>query len=281
LAAFLFVLARYGDFGPRSGIHNNFFGWHHRDRDHDDDWSDDHDNSDTTNDDDNDTTGSKGVVKIESDHNFNLPYNADAKFAELNISGGASSYTLNDTTSQLFTAQTKEHWGRYVFWNHKDGANNYVLNFEMNGKKGVHFGWSDGHNNDNSDKADIKINPNPIWDVNVETGAAAVNFDLSKFKIRNVKLEGGAASFDVKLGQPLETTNVHVSSAAASVNISIPKGAACKVSMSGFLSSNNLKDAGFTDNGDGNYITPGFDAAKNKILMDVSGGMASFKVNRY
>jgi hypothetical protein len=278
VGAFLFVLVRYGSFGPRSGMHDSW-GWHHHDRDNGF-WSDDDNNNsnDTTDNDDSDTTGNNGVVKIESNHNFNLPYASDAKTAVLNISGGASSYTLNDTTNQLFIADTKERWGRYQFWHHNDGTN-YVLNFEMNGKKGMHLNWHGNH--DNSNEAVIRLNPNPIWDVNVETGAAAINFDLSKFKVRALKLDGGAASFDVKLGEPLETTNVNVSTAAASVDIRIPKDAACKVNISGFLSSQNLEDAGLKKGNDGDYETPGFENAKNKLYMNVSGGMASFEVHRY
>lgn len=275
VAAFLFVILRYGEFGPRARMHNDWV-WHHRYNDNDDN---DNDDNDGTVPDDGDTTSDKGVVKVGGTHNFSLPYTADAKTAELNINGGASSYTLNDTTSQLFRADTKEQWGRYEFSHHNEGQN-YVLNFDLNGKQHMNFHWHGG-DHDNSNLAVLKLNPNPIWTVNVETGAAAVNFDLSKFKIKGLKLNGGAASFDVKLGQPLETTNVEVSTGAASVDIRIPNGVACKVNISGFLSSNNLEDAGFKKNNDGDYETPGYETAKNKIYMNVSGGMASFDVHRY
>jgi hypothetical protein len=280
IGAFLFVILRYGESGPRMDRHDHWF-WHHRDHDNDD--ADDNGN----NDDDNDgtvkigtttadTTGNKGVVKVSGVHNFQLPYTTDIKTAELNINGGMSSYTISDTSNQLFAANTKEFWGRYEL-THSNDNNNYVLNFELNGKKDID--WHGDHNDGNT--AIIKLNPNPVWDVNVEAGAADINFDLSKFKVSALKLNGGAASFDVKLGEPLETTNVHVSTGAASVDLRIPKDVACKVSISGFLSSNNLEDIGFKKDDDGDYETPGFAAAKNKILMNVSGGMASFDVHRY
>lgn len=280
IAAFAFVILRYGEFGPRTGRHNTWLWHHHHDYDNDnsDDHDDDDDNDGTVRIGDNDTTGDKGVVKIAGIHNFALPYTANAKTAILNINGGASSYTLNDTTNQLFRADTKEQWGRYTLTNSNEGSN-YVLNFEMNGKQHMNLHWHGDH--DNSNSAVLRLNPNPVWDVNISTGAADVKFDLSKFKVRGLKLEGGAAAFDVKLGEPLETTNVHVSTGAASVDIRIPKDAACKVNISGFLSSNNLEDAGFKKNSDGDYETPGFAAAKNKMYMNVSGGMASFDVHKY
>jgi hypothetical protein len=83
----------------------------------------------------------------------------------------------------------------------------YVLSLRM---KSNHKDWHFDSDDNKSNTADIKLNPNPIWDINVETGATKLNFDLSKFKIKSVTLKGGATSFDVKIGMPLATTNVDV-----------------------------------------------------------------------
>jgi hypothetical protein len=45
------------------------------------------------------------------------------------------------------------------------------------------------------------------------------------------------------------------------------------------LSSNNFD--GFNSDGNNEYKTPGFDAAKNKIYITISGGLSDFKVRRY
>jgi len=287
IAAFLFVLVRYGDFGPKFGMHNNL-AWHHRDRDHgNNDWDDDNDkndNNDTTDNDNdgtikigtNDTTGDKGVIKIAGTRSFSQPYNANVKTAELNISGGASDYTLNDTTNQLFAATTEQHiGGEYQFWHHNDGSN-YVLNFEM--KSGHDIQWSGDHNKSN--KAVFKLNPNPVWDINLEMGAVSMNFDLSKFKIHQLKVDGAAGSFDIKLGEPLETTNIKLATGAASNDISIPKDAACRIESSTLLSSTNYEEVGF-QKVNGGYETPGFKSAKNKLFINMDGLAGSFDIHRY
>ena len=283
LFAFLFIIGRYGAFGPRFAFDHDY-NWHHHDHynddsDHDDDNNDNSDNdksnSDTTSDRDDDSTDSKGVVKIESDRSFNVPYTSDAKTAELNIDGGASKYSLSDTTNQLFVAKTEEHWGKYNFWHHNDGSN-YVLNFEMKDKN---INWNGKH--ENSNKAEFKLNPNPVWDININVGAASLNFDLSKFKVHALKIDGGAASFDVKLGEPLESTTIKVSSGAASNDISIPKDAACKIESSTIFASTNFEEVGFKKTDDGDYETPGFDKAKNKIFITLDGIAGSFDVHRY
>jgi hypothetical protein len=102
---------------------------------------------------------------------------------------------------------------------------------------------------------------------------------LSKFKVRSLKLSGGAAAFDVKLGQPLAATNVNVSTGMSAVVISMPANAACRIESSTGLSSTNFE--GFNKKVDGIYETPAFANSPNKFYIKMSGGMADFKVKRY
>jgi hypothetical protein len=266
-----FALLLFGDFGNRFWMPSYTYTWH----DHHD--NDDNDNNSSDDDDDDDTTAAKNVVKISGVSNFNLPFSADAKTAELHISGGGTEYNLSDTTGELFKADTKEHFGTYVL-SHSNSGSNYVLNFDINDKKSGHFNWHNDH--DNSNAVTFKLNSNPIWDIHVDAGATELKFDLTKFKIHSLDLSGGAASFDVTLGQPVNgDTNVTVSTGMANVSISVPQNAACKITTDSGLSNNSFD--GFTKTDDGDYETPGFDAAKTKIILNISGGLSDFKVHRY
>jgi hypothetical protein len=256
-----FSLLLFGNFGNRYHFWPSTFI-------HFDDNDDDDNGSDSTNVD-------HGVTKIEGSSTFNKDYTPDAKLARLNISGGATTYTLNDTTNQLFKAETKEFYGKYEFTNDLVDSV-YVLSLRM---KSNHQDWHFDSDDNKSNTADIKLNPNPIWDINVETGATKVNFDLSKFKIKSVTLKGGAASFDVKLGMPLATTNVEIATGMSESTINVPKDAACSIEANTGLSSNKFD--GFTKKDDNTYETEGFSSAKNKIIIHISGALADFKVNRY
>jgi hypothetical protein len=142
----------------------------------------------------------------------------------------------------------------------------------MKDRKGLNF-------DSDKNRADMRLNPNPVWDISVETGAASVDFDLSKFKVRELKLHGGAASFNVKLGAPLLLTNVDISTGVSGVEVSIPESAACSIETDSGLSGNDFE--GFNKTRDNNYETPGFSSAKNKIHIHISGGLSGFTVNRY
>ncbi|WP_183556548.1 LiaI-LiaF-like domain-containing protein [Mucilaginibacter sp. SP1R1] len=260
-----FGLLMFGHFGDRFNFWPGAYNFHYNDDNNNDNDSDDDSDSTATN---------QGVVKIEGSSIFNKEYTPDAKLARLDISGGGTTYNLSDTTSQLFKAETKEFYGKYEFNSSKEDSV-YVLSLKMKNNKGWHFDANDNKSN----LANIKLNSNPVWDINVETGATKLDFDLTKFKIKSLTLKGGAASFNVKLGNPVVNTNVEVSTGVSEVNISVPKEAACSIHTSSGLSSNEF--GGFDKKDNSRYETPGFDAAKNKIYINMTGGVSDFKVNRY
>jgi Domain of unknown function (DUF5668) len=250
----------FGNFGNR---YNFWPGKYYNYTNNDDDNNmDDDDDSDSSN---------KTDVKMLSNGAFNEPYNANIKVARLNISGGGTVYNLSDTTNQLFNAAVKDDRGRYEFSHSKDDSV-YVLDFRMKNRHGFNF-------DSDKNQADFRLNPNPEWEINVETGATKLDFDLSKFKVRELKISGGAASFNVRMGQPLSETNVEISTGVSGVDISIPQNAACSIETDSGLSDNHFE--GFNKTSDNNYETSGFDAAKNKMHIHISGGLSDFKVRRY
>lgn len=265
---FGFGLVLFGDFGY------NWNWWPNRYyRYHQDDNGNYQDNND--NDDDNDTTSGPGSIrKIEGSSNFHADFPAGTQNARLNLKGGASSYALADTTNLLFEASTTEYRNKYDLNTHQEG-NTAVVDFDLKGHKGV-WDWGNGNK---SNRAVLKLNPRPIWDVNIDAGATSLDFDLSRFKINYVKISGGAGEFKVRLGAPLTSTKVDVSSGVSDVEISVPQNAACSIDAHSGLSSNSFD--GFNKTSDNHYETPGFANATNKIYITINGGLSDFKVRRY
>ncbi|WP_214071277.1 DUF5668 domain-containing protein [Mucilaginibacter sp. dw_454] len=233
-------------------------------------------------DDDDDDHGKSMITKVSGNSEFNTPFEANAKVVTLNIEGGATSYHLSDTTDQLFSASTREFGGRYEY-SHSNEDSLYTLNFKMRGHHGFNLDFDSekekGKDSTKTNSATLRLNQKPEWNINLNTGAAEVNFDLSKFKVRSLKIDGGAAEFNVKMGQPLENTNVRVETGMSDVTISVPTTAACHIKSSTGLSSTSYD--GFTKVSDNNYETPGFSTAKNKMFIKIDGGLADFKVKRY
>jgi len=222
----------------------------------------DHDNDDDTNEE-----------KLKENF-FSEPIGAGTKYAVLNIEGGATKYSLKDTTSQLFHAEVKKRGGNYSLFKTSNDSTE-ELNFSMSDKHKF------GREHVGGGRAFLKLNTRPVWDLNIEVGAGKVDFDLSAFKVRNLNLEGGAASFYFKLGQPEMLTTINTETGASKLTIAIPKSAACEIRTETGLSSNEFD--GFVKRSDGVYITPehNYQEAKQKFVIHIEAGLSSAKVERY
>jgi hypothetical protein len=259
------VLLLFGNFRYK----HNWFWWHHNYSYNSD--NDDNDNSDDN--DDSDTTGNHGKwEQVSGSNQFNQPYDAAVKLARLNISGGATTFRLTDTTNQLFSASTKMSHGKYRFSSHKEDSV-YVMDFGL--KDAKFWNWGD----DDKNNVTVSLNTHPEWEMEINAGATDLNFDLSKYKMRDVVLKGGAAQFVLKMGEPLATSRITVSTGASDVTINVPQDAACSIESSSGLSSTDYP--GFTKKDDGHYETANFDAAKTKYYIHISGGVSDFKVHKY
>ncbi len=261
VAVFIIIIYR-GAMMPRD---NHFWGRHFNNSffDSDDDSKDDNDDNDN----------SKGVFKLEGNSTYNEPYTPQVKVASLNIKGGGATYTLQDTTNQLFSAATHELSGKFVF-NSMATDSGKTINFDTNTSHHS-MNWD----SDKGNQATIKLNPNPEWNIDIAAGASKMDLDLTKFKIRKLLVKGGATSMDVKLGQPVGTMNVDISTGVSEVNISVPSGAACHINSKTGLSSKTFD--GFESKSDNQYETTGFAAAPKKIYINLKGGISDFSVKRY
>ena len=263
----------YGGVRGKSYSRSNHNGWNFNFDDND--RNDSSDNSDNNNDDSGNSDNHGSITKVEGNGHYQESYKPSVKFARLNIRGAAASYTLKEATTQLFEAETKEFNNKYILKSTGDSITR-TLDFDMTNSN--HHG-SFNFGNKKSNKAVLKLNAAPEWEINVKAGAADMDFDLSGFKVKKIKFEGGAASFDVKMGQPVGETNLEVSAAASALVLSVPQNAACRITAETGLSSNSF--AGFDKIDDNKYQTAGFDKAANKMYIKLNGAVSNFKVKQY
>lgn len=204
---------------------------------------------------------------------FTHEYNSSITTARLQIKGGAVEYEIGGLTDELFHAEATSSVGAHQLETVTTGSNANLTFSMRDTEKGY---WNiRGHEN----WAKIRLNDKPIWHISLDMGAGAAEFDLTKYKIANLNLNGGAASFEAKLGMPLEETTIAAESGVASVEIEIPRAAACKIVIKSGLSSRDFP--GFTKQDDGSYTTEGYERARNRFVIHLKGGLSSFSVKRY
>lgn len=203
--------------------------------------------------------------------NYNIPYNSSINKAKFDFHAGAGTFIIADTTDQLLSAVTTGIKNNYELT--QSGDNNSVIKLEMKSRK---FTINNGNL---KNKVKIKLNTAPVWDFNFELGAASSDFDLRPYKVDNIKIHMGAASFKLKLGDKNDSTNLNLQSGVSSIDILIPDSAGCKIKSNVTLSTKDFY--GFKKVNSDTYITNNFYSAKKRIYLRLHAGLSSIKVKRY
>lgn len=245
LATILITFIAVQTYGPKDDHNWNF------------EWKDDNDR-----DDDNQVTTYNNVMS----ENFD----SLTRYADLKLNIGVGNFRINDSTAKLIEVKHDNDKANYSM---TAKAEDSITRIDLSLQKGE-FNGGNVKNNVN-----MKLNPNPIWDLDLNVGAAEVDFDLSGFKTRNLKIQGGASDIVLKLGAILPLTDVKLEAGAASITVKVPESAGCQIISNTFMASKDFK--GFTKIGKQLYQTPNFETSKNKIKIDLQAGVASVEVQRY
>lgn len=227
-----------------------------------------HRNNDTSISNSQDNNSSNDTEEI--DQRIFEAYDSTITEANLTFDAAAGDFTINQSTDDLFEFEKDGNLGRYT----------YSIK-ELGPKREISIELEKGHiiNADLKNKVTIKLNPNPDWDVKVDVGAANIELDLASFKIRNLNIDGGASSINLRLGTLQAESKIKINSGASSITIKIPREFACEVNTSTVLSSKDLE--GFNKVGNGTYVTPDFSEKAKNIVIDIEAAVSSLTVERY
>ncbi len=190
----------------------------------------------------------------------------DGEIAKMEVDAGACTLVFSDTTDKLSQVwiNDREIVGQQ---SHSEWNNKTTSKFKVRSNVSANPNIS------------VALNPSPIWDLELNVGAASVNMDLSAFKVKEVDVNSGAASIDLKLGEACSFVNVDIETGASSITVRIPKNAECKLVSESFLVSKDLP--GFTKSGSGVYLTENYGHSTQTIVIDIEGAVSGFEIVRY
>ncbi len=185
----------------------------------------------------------------DATQHFAIPWEDTVSEARLQLDAVAGSFVINSSTDSLliFSKKGRKTTYDYIVSN-IDGTAEIQINHR---NRTVHL----GHNND---KIFMRLNKKPVWDID---------------------LDAGAASFDIKLGNLYPETDVTIDAGASSFNISIPESAGCELEISSVFSDKSLP--GFDKLRSGYYKTPNYDTAQQKIHINIDAAVSSYNIKRY
>ncbi len=205
---------------------------------------------------------------LGSESQIATPYSNNIKSAQLILNGGGLALRIDSNESNELLEATSDHQGVGFKLARKGDDNHPVL--EINNII---------RNENKNSKATVLLNSSPIWDIQINMGAAKLNADLRNHKISNFEVNAGATSMNITLGMPtVADSKINMNTAASSFVINIPRDAACRLEISTVLSSRKLD--GF-EKIDDYYQTTNYNTATNKYNISIDGAANSLKINKY
>jgi hypothetical protein len=211
------------------------------------------------------------VNNLMEEQTLTEPYNTNVGSAVLKLDAAAGNFTIKGTTDELIVCKKKGNIGNYNMGIEKQGDSSKVIRIDMDTHVHIY------HNKGND--VNIKLNPNPVWDMDFNIGAANADFDLTTCRTKSVKIDGGAASVNLTLGDKFYRTELKISTGASSITVHIPKTSGCELKSESFLVDKIIE--GFKKNNNDTYSTENFNESSNKIYIKIDAAISSFKVIRY
>ncbi len=113
----------------------------------------------------------------------------------------------------------------------------------------------------------------------VESGAADAELDLSTLRLTELRLRTGASETRVTLPAAAGFTRVDAEGGAAAIRFRVPDGVAARIRSSIALGSSDVDASRFPRASSGSaWESPDFDAAPNRVEIEVRGGIGSVSV---
>jgi len=149
------------------------------------------------------------ITNIDNDHGdvryteqeLNFNYDSAATVARFDFEGGAGHFEMGDTTSEFVSASVRSNVSDYLLdYDADEGIPAFRLHMADES-----VSW---HGSKMRNHVMMRLHPDPLWDVNVDAGAAKIEFDLRAYRIGNLDVDAGAASIEIRMGSRADTSHV-------------------------------------------------------------------------
>ena len=130
-----------------------------------------------------------------------------------------------------------------------------------------------------TNELDVILTQQTPLDLTIDAGAAKIEASLENVRTKSIKVDAGASSAEVKLGDSEDRTDVEIDTGMSSFLLRIPEASGVRVDADGGLSSKDF--GGLSELSKGVYESEGFDNADNKVYIKLDAGMSSFRIERY
>lgn len=207
------------------------------------------------------------VTEVENQEREMLPR---INKVNLSLNYSVGSFTLKYSTPLVYQCRVSYRYPEF-----KPIENFSMLDNEAQVKI-YHQPMSDKMVRNPKNQIDLKLNPDIVYNIFLETGATAIDYDLSKFKTENFTIKSGAANINIIA--PRYNGTIKIDSGVAKIDIAIPEDVGVMVNLDIGLSKKNF-DENFENQEDHTYISHNYNSAPYQVNINIDSGVS--KINVY
>jgi hypothetical protein len=128
--------------------------------------------------------------------------------------------------------------------------------------------------------AEITLNAQVPWDIEIRDGASRLTADLRGLELRSFEVSGGASRVELTLPPPSGVVPVRVLGGASNVDIHRPGGIAARVRVGGGSTSLTFDDQRFgAVGGEVSPQSPDYEGASDRYDITITGGASNVAID--
>lgn len=190
--------------------------------------------------------------------------------ADISLNYAVGSFVLKYSTPLVYQCQVSYRYPEFKpveYFSIQDHEAKILIN---------HQPVSDKMARDPKNQIDLKLNPDIIYNIFLETGATSVDYDLSKFKIENFTIKSGASHINIIA--PQYNGIIRVTSGVSKIDIAIPEQVGAMVYLDTGLSVKDF-DKNFERQEGNIFISQNYHSAPYQVNINIDSGISQIKVH--
>lgn len=213
-----------------------------------------------------------GVLKKDKNQNTVIErYDRNIRNASFLFKANAGNFTMKDVGKDLINADTEISFGEYILDKDING-DSADIELKMNSKS-IPWRFTKAKNN-----VDIKLNGNPVWNMNFDISVSKADFDLTNYKVSKLKANIDASSIKIVLGDKSDIVNLDLDITASGITLVIPKATGIEVQSKNLLSMNKFDS--LVKINKNTFRSENFDSSTKKVFVELEEDVSSVRIER-
>ncbi len=121
--------------------------------------------------------------------------------------------------------------------------------------------------------------PNVPLRLDLDAGASSMELDLSNLKAAYTRVDCGASRLTIKAPEQAGASQFDIEAGATSLDFTVPQSVAARIRIKAVPASLNIDQMRFPMRASGEYQSPEYETALNKVELNFDGGASSVNVH--